>query len=391
LRCEHDRAETTSNSTSIVAPRALRAPGARALVLSCALLAACGSHDVTQPPSRPDDADGATNAPLPPLGIDLGASGPVEIFMNTYDGSGQTVEPDVVFLPGGFHGFEYWLAINPYPDGSDALENASIYYSRDGLAWSVPEGLVNPVVPYPTGDIHYNSDPDLVYVPATKQLVLFDRAVTTNSNLIRQMTSMDGVHWTPPVTVLEGPRHTLISPAVAAPPGRRPRMWVVDAGAWGCSAPATHVTMRRWVGDSTHTGAPLVGRGWGPPVVTDLAAPGTLVIWHLDVTWVAELEEYWAVFPAHRSDEGCDQDDLYIARSRNGTQWTTLATPIISRGDAPIAARSVYRASLVYDAPAGGMKVWFSGLSRDATWHLGYEEFPVRSLAAALDRQAGNR
>ena len=35
----------------------------------------------------------------------------------TYDGSGQVTEPDIVFFDSPWHGFRYWLAFSPYPNG----------------------------------------------------------------------------------------------------------------------------------------------------------------------------------------------------------------------------------------------------------------------------------
>jgi len=50
----------------------------------------------------------------------------------TYDGSGQVVNPDVVYFPSGWHGYKYWLAMTPYPNSNDDYENPSILVSNDG-------------------------------------------------------------------------------------------------------------------------------------------------------------------------------------------------------------------------------------------------------------------
>ena len=317
-----------------------------------------------------------------------GLDGPVELHLRSVAGSEDVVEPDVVYVAGGWRGWEYWMAINPYPGNDDELENASVYASHDGLTWSTPDSLRNPVVPHPVGPILHNSDPDLVFVPDIGRMVLFDRAVTGQSNLLRQALSDDGAHWTPMANVLDVPRHGFISPAVVRAPGHRWRLYGLDAGTLGCDAVTGTVTMRRWLGSQTGTAA-LVGAHWSSAVATNLKAPAGLVLWHLDVIYVPQRQEYWALFPAHAAAEKCAYDDLYVARSRDGISWTTLDAPILRRGEAPFIERSIYRSTLVYDDASAAFKVWFSGLAADYTWHLGYEQFPIRTLAAALDRQAG--
>ncbi|MBO9605718.1 MAG: hypothetical protein J7639_07195, partial [Paenibacillaceae bacterium] len=59
----------------------------------------------------------------------------------TYDGSGQTVHPCVLFFPEGWKGHRYWMAFTPYPDGNDQFENPSLVVSGDGVRWFVPPGL----------------------------------------------------------------------------------------------------------------------------------------------------------------------------------------------------------------------------------------------------------
>ncbi len=334
-----------------------------------------------------DAPEAAAAVPLPPVAIDQGTpSGPIELAITTYDGSNQTVEPDVVYVAGGWNGFEYWMAINPYPGGNDQAENASVYASHDGLVWTVPDSLRNPVIPRPSGPIHHNSDPDLVFLPDAGRMVLFDRAVTERKNLLRQTFSDDGVHWSAPATVLETPRHEMVSPTIALVPGRRARLWSVDTGTKGCESRGNVVRVRRWLGEQNGPSA-LLGARWSEPVATDLQAPEGRILWHLDVIRIAERHEYWAVFPAYEVNGRCNEDDLYIARSRDGKTWQTLPEPLIARGTAPFAALSVYRASTVYDADAGALKVWFSGFGNDRAWHLGYQAFPITSLGTLLDRQ----
>ena len=47
----------------------------------------------------------------------MNAASPLTI--ETPDGSGEAVHPDVLFVPGGFAGHTHWLACTPYPRGDD--------------------------------------------------------------------------------------------------------------------------------------------------------------------------------------------------------------------------------------------------------------------------------
>jgi hypothetical protein len=80
----------------------------------------------------------------------------------TYDGSGQNVHPSLVYFEEPFNSWKYWMAITPYADSNEDLENPSIVVSNDGNTWQVPEGLTNPIIPHPGGQ-EFNSDPTLFY------------------------------------------------------------------------------------------------------------------------------------------------------------------------------------------------------------------------------------
>ena len=40
----------------------------------------------------------------------------------TYDRSDQTVHPDIVYMPDGWNGYKYWMAMTPYANSNDQLE-----------------------------------------------------------------------------------------------------------------------------------------------------------------------------------------------------------------------------------------------------------------------------
>ncbi|MHA7242209.1 hypothetical protein [Paeniglutamicibacter antarcticus] len=163
----------------------------------------------------------------------------------TYDGTGQTVYPDVARIPGGLgpQGFEYWMGITLYPDGVDTTESPSILASHDGTTWVVPAGLTNPIAAPATG---FWPDPDLTFDPAKRRLYLFWLGM-------RVAWTDNGKDWTAPfvlVSTLSGE----VSPAVIKDSGGY-KMWSVqkvDAGATNKIFHRTHDSLETtWPADVT--------------------------------------------------------------------------------------------------------------------------------------------
>src|SRR5262245_49955656 len=67
----------------------------------------------------------------------------------TYDGSGQSVHPDVVTFESNWHGARFWFTMTPYAKSNQALENPSILRSYDGIRLDVPPGVTNPIIKPP--------------------------------------------------------------------------------------------------------------------------------------------------------------------------------------------------------------------------------------------------
>jgi hypothetical protein len=258
---------------------------------------------------------------------------------------------------------------------------------------------VNPVATPGAGA--YLSDPDQVYDPETNQVWLYYRRVTSD-NEIWLIRSGDGVHWDAPVKVLSVPNHMAVSPTVVRRASGDWMMWTVNSGVEGCGASQTLVELRR----STD------GVKWSRPDTvimpraTDRESP-----WHIDVTWVAERNEFWAVFNA-KEPGMCTTKVLRLARSRDGLHWTTFPAPLLESGVIPDFADVVYRASLLYNAVSDWVTLWYSGArlkehSGTYAWHVAMQGmsretmFGIASgvvkqtlgdgLAATADRQVRTR
>jgi hypothetical protein len=282
---------------------------------------------------------------------------PTPLITPTYDGSGQTTHPSIAYLPNGWHGFEYWLAITPYPNGNDRLENPSILASHDGLSWSVPPGLTNPLVPAPPCD--HNSDADIIYNDDVDELWVYyldsrrarrcaghENQPYFDHSYLKLMRSADGVHWSGPQVIIDFPSGTSnispLSPSVVKR-GSTFYLWLVNTS-----------DNDVWLAQSSD------GITFGPPVRATVADP----IWHVDIDFIPARNEYWMVL-SYPSTAG----SLRFARSVDGLNWTTFTNPLLS----PTTGwdSNLYRSTFLYDAATNAFRLWYSA-HKNSVWRTAY-------------------
>lgn len=85
-----------------------------------------------------------------------------------YNFEDETIHPAVMKFENGFRGYKYWLTVAGYPIthyGGEAAdyENPYLFGSNDGINWVLPAGNLNPVIPKPTPETEFNSDPMAIY------------------------------------------------------------------------------------------------------------------------------------------------------------------------------------------------------------------------------------
>lgn len=279
--------------------------------------------------------------------------------LTTYEGSGQVVHPDVIFLPRSWDGgtARLAMAITPYPYGNAHDENPSLFVSTSGAEWKLPTGAGNPVE-WPTKVGAYLSDPALVFDPSAHQLRMYYREVVDSQNVVRLVTTSDGVSWGTPVELVRAPSHTLVSPSVVRRSATSWLMWSVDGGPIGCSNTDAYVDVRQ----------SNDGIDWGPPMRVTLNQPGGYP-WHIDVKWIGALHEYWALYNL-KSSGSCVTPAVYLATSPDGVQWTTYRNPVLQRGAIPELADVVYRSSFIYTKSDDMVTFYFSGARFDSTHYV---------------------
>lgn len=328
----------------------------------------------------------------------------------TPDGSGQATEPSIVNFETAWHGYQYWLVVGPYSHANQYEENPSILVSNDGMNWSVPPGVANPLEkPVEGGHLE---DSTLFYDQASDQLWIYyeeepddqpwfdDEAVERATTTLMRITSGDGIHWSAPQPLINAPDYQLVMPAVTKL-GNTYWLWTVNAGVKGCSATFTSMQYRT-SSDGTH---------WSGPGTVSIIQPG-YKIWHTSVKALplallndfdrqqldrqeilrAELlrflrdrselpreeratplrpsQDSFFVMLASAYTEACGRDSLFLAYSTDGIDWNTFSNPLLTPNPSGWDTTGIYESTFDVDL-AGQFSVWYAADGLGGLWHIG--------------------
>ena len=275
----------------------------------------------------------------------------------TPDGTGQAVHPKVLDTgTPGWNGWRYWMAMTPYAFADDALEDPCLIVSQDGTTWQPAPDAPTPMDDQPGSPGHYNSDTHLVLRDGTMYAIWRTSKNGSAPDRISWRTSTDGKTWTPAHVIYEGGAlgtvwGQMVSPALI-PEGDGWRMYLV----------AVNAHPNRLVYVTTTAATPTPG-DWSAPVRCtidggDQHIPGRDV-WHIDV--VQDGGGYLALINDCIPRTGGIDGDLILARSTDGTTWTSGRGPLLPRY-APH-HDALYRASLI-PREDGSIDIWYSARVR---------------------------
>lgn len=244
----------------------------------------------------------------------------------TYDGSGAIIHPSVVDMGAKWNGYRWWRADTPYP--SDRYEDPSIWGSNDRVHWEVPDGLTNPIDPWPGEDIGgFNSDTEMVWDQDREALVVYWRQVRPapySTPLWWTASSRDGVTWRHHgVRFNSGMSNTIVKD---------------PAGGWRMLAfgtPGAVYTAPDVLGPWTQSPTPLTG--W--------IDPNGVLPYHGDMIYHKGI---WL------SMWSSNVPQVFAAASTDGYAWSVTLTPV-SQG---------YRPTLAPSTEPGYIDVWTSSASR---------------------------
>ncbi|TBT87133.1 hypothetical protein D5E71_15150 [Vibrio parahaemolyticus] len=142
--------------------------------------------------------------------------------------------PKVVYKPGGWNGFQYWMLMTPYfgvVGLHSQYENPTILCSNDGVKWKEPDGLVNPIDVPNDEDSSYWSDTHLV-LGDDGFLYAFYRGnhFGGGNRLYAYKRSRDGVNWSDREVIF----HTDTSSADTSNRTLSPSWYKHGDGVWAC-------------------------------------------------------------------------------------------------------------------------------------------------------------
>jgi hypothetical protein len=271
----------------------------------------------------------------------------------------QAVHPDVLYVPEGWNGYQYWLSVSPFPNQKAQYEDPHIFASNDGINWVEPGN--NPVVPLVHPRQFEYSDADLVLVDDI--LYLYYRLnnkhgssdYSNDSTTLYRIASSDGVHWAHPqaTSLTFTPSGTFASPAIIYENNKH-ILYYVDT-----------------LEDKIYRLTSDHGLNWTNQELV-IQMPNA---WHIDV--MKHDDTYIALI-----NEGPDDGSkIYYYTSQNGFNWTKqgpLLTPSKSGWD----STRLYRASAVIQD--NKFRLWYSAY-KGGLGHTGYTEdnnFELWKLAA---------
>lgn len=278
----------------------------------------------------------------------------------TYDGSGHAVHPSVVYTPYQFNGYKYWMAFTPYPNGDSQYENPSILKSDDGVNWSVPNGLTNPITPTPTDG--YNSDTCLLLDHASNQLVCYYRPVINGQSTVVRKTSSDGVVWSTEVQCTG--TDNVLSPQVIMKESN------------------DFLMIGQRNGDFVALGS-SDGIAFTEIEQSRLSMPD--ILWHIGMCQTPS--GYLFTLCTFNNLESNENTSLYFGSSRNGLNPTLISdTPIVERKD--FYDMQVYQSILTESE--NGMRLYISGKENTGAWVMGYADVilsePIYAEDGIIDR-----
>ncbi|MHB1544408.1 MAG: hypothetical protein ACYCS1_09385 [Gammaproteobacteria bacterium] len=269
----------------------------------------------------------------------------------------QHVHPDVVHIPGGFQGYQYWMVFNPYPRAQDRWENPVIRVSHDGYSWERFHNLPDPLVPAPADPDLHHADPELVYAAGKLHLVFMTARKSTGETEFFVMETRSGMDWSTPTAFHSG-RWNACPTFIWTDPTWQ--MWMVELD-----------TSRRYA-------QARIERYAGPDIfrmkiqaVCDMSIPGH-VPWHLDVQ-KTDLG-YEALVAAFPSGTDNSRTRLFHLVSANGSKFTlTGKCPLLAPSWLGWDNRMIYR-SCFLKLETGQYRIWYSAASWCLRFGLGYLE-----------------
>ena len=247
----------------------------------------------------------------------------------------QPYHPCVLYFDTAWNGYKYWMSESPFPKGAnpyrDRYENPCIHCSNDGINWTTPIGLVNPIDDLIASEIankDYMSDPHIVYRDDLDRIECWYRityATDSNHTYILRKYSTDGVHWSEREIIYDcidnGTNEMIRSQAV---------IWEDNKYKFLYTDRSEKVKYGEWDGSSNWT--------FNACTISDNKS-----IWHLDFGKNPTDNSYYMIAYSKK-----DSDVKYY-RSDDKINWTYVKTLLTTGNDSTFWNSTLYRSCATYN------------------------------------------
>lgn len=270
--------------------------------------------------------------------------------VKNYLGNSENIHPKVLYFETPWNGYKYWMSYSPYPKGKTECENPCIAVSNDGINWTSPGKVINPLFrEFKSG---YNSDPHLVYREDKDIIECWWRAFieVPEKDLICRRVSKDGINWEETEVVVPSGKtqERRLSPAVIVEDGNYV-MFFSDSNSIY----------------ETHCSVMSKEFKWSEPKVVPIPKKN-LRFWHHDVIRNDDGELEF-IINGLAPGETNNSSDLYYSKGNMSQGVFTEPVKIISRSSDPKAFdhRSIYRGSIL--KVDNKYLIYYSAI--DEKWH----------------------
>ena len=247
----------------------------------------------------------------------------------------QPYHPCVLYFDTAWNGYKYWMSESPFPKGAspyrDRYENPCIHCSNDGVNWTTPIGLVNPIDDLTATDItnkDYMSDPHIIYRQDLNRIECWyriTRATDSNHTYILRKYSTDGVNWSERETIYDcidnGTNEMIRSQGV---------IWEDNKYKFLYTDRSEKVKYGEWDGSSNWT--------FSACTLSDNKS-----VWHLDFGKNPTDNSYYMIAYSKK-----DSDVKYY-KSADKLTWTYVKTLLTTGDDSTFWNSTLYRSCATYN------------------------------------------
>ena len=287
------------------------------------------------------------------------------ISIDTYDGSGQVVHPDVLW-----NNNHIIMGITPYPYYNDKLENPCLYKSYDGLHFSDYMKDINPLVEKPLFD--HNCDPDIFFNKKGELVVYYIEMLRPKFNKVIALKQVNKSSTFKKATILKynltKKEPLIISPSIIYESINNDYIMYFVNNDLKKNRIQSITATKNLSFDKKQTKTP------------NIKFPSNYYPWHLDLI-KSDDNKYYLLITGYYGNQLNDNYSLFLAESQDLINWTNNHE-ILNKKNIPYKnLKFVYRSSALISKNT--IAIWYSfslkqkEKSGSPSWHLAFKKMKI--------------